>query len=273
MITTVISYCSLDKKFIDKNISECLKFSDEVIVVCCTHFLNGEKDTEIDDFCNKYKNKEKTKIILLNYSTEDEKNNPIYWHNKFRYVGGRSIKTEYCLFLDGDEVPDGDVFKKYLKTEDYKNYEIIADFICYYYFRDINYRSKVLSGVGLLIKKDYIISDLFYTHNERWFYRYVLDSIYIKNNLSKPKIKTQCSFENSETKTKLVNINGIQQIKPLGEVMFHHYSWVRNKEEMLIKVNSWGHKNDKNWRELINEEFSREFNGKCFVHGWEYEKI
>jgi hypothetical protein len=51
----------------------------------------------------------------------------------------------------------------------------------------------------------------------------------------------------------------------------HHYSWVRTKEEMLRKVKAWGHTNDKDWNTLIEEEFSREFNGKDFVHGYNFE--
>ena len=33
--------------------------------------------------------------------------------------------------------------------------------------------------------------------------------------------------------------------------MVHHYSLVRTKEEMLKKVQSWGHREDKEWPELI----------------------
>jgi hypothetical protein len=42
---------------------------------------------------------------------------------------------------------------------------------------------------------------------------------------------------------------------------------------MLQKVSAWGHANDTNWVELIEEEFSREFSGTDFVHGYEYEII
>jgi hypothetical protein len=42
---------------------------------------------------------------------------------------------------------------------------------------------------------------------------------------------------------------------------------------MLCKIKNWGHCNDKNWVELINEEFSRPFNGTDFVHGYNYEVV
>jgi hypothetical protein len=40
---------------------------------------------------------------------------------------------------------------------------------------------------------------------------------------------------------------------------------------MLKKVSTWAHKTDKNWNELIEEEFSRDFNGTDFVHNYKYE--
>ena len=58
-----------------------------------------------------------------------------------------------------------------------------------------------------------------------------------------------------------------------GQIMCHHYSWVRSKEEMLKKVVSWAHSTDKNWVELVNEEFTRPFNGTDFVHGYQYEVL
>ena len=42
---------------------------------------------------------------------------------------------------------------------------------------------------------------------------------------------------------------------------------------MLKKVLNWGHKNDKNWSDLIEEEFSRPFNGTDFVHGYNYNIV
>ena len=42
---------------------------------------------------------------------------------------------------------------------------------------------------------------------------------------------------------------------------------------MLQKVSSWGHHADKNWTELIEKEFEREFNGYDFVHGYRFESV
>ena len=55
--------------------------------------------------------------------------------------------------------------------------------------------------------------------------------------------------------------------------MMHHFSWVRTKEEMLTKVKNWGHASDKDWIVGIEEEFSRDFNGTDFVHGYSYNIV
>jgi hypothetical protein len=55
--------------------------------------------------------------------------------------------------------------------------------------------------------------------------------------------------------------------------MFHHFSWVRTKEEMLTKVRSWAHRNDCNWTDLVEQEFTHEFTGRDFVHGYSYRTV
>lgn len=55
--------------------------------------------------------------------------------------------------------------------------------------------------------------------------------------------------------------------------MFHHYSWVRTQDEMLKKVRAWGHKGDRNWVQLVNEEFTGPFRGTDFIHGYTYKSV
>lgn len=271
MLSSIISYCSLDKRFIDKNIHECLKFSDKVVVSCSTHFLNGNPDTEIHEFVEKWKNHDKVSILVIPWNPEIKETR--YWHNLFRYAGYESVDSDYYLFLDADEIPEGDAFKQFLDSKFHENYDIIGGFVCYYYFREMNLRSTTLSSVGLLIKKEYVKKELFFTDHERWYYRFVPSEFYIQNNLEIPRIAQDVSFVSKDARVMNVDYNGTFRIMNLGKIMFHHYSWVRSKEEMLIKTESWGHKNDKNWKNLIETEFSSDFSGRCFVHGWEYKKI
>ena len=65
-------------------------------------------------------------------------------------------------------------------------------------------------------------------------------------------------------------VNACRSKQRIGDGLpyVHHYSWVRTKEEMLAKVSSWGHSNDRaNWTDLIEQEFSRPFDGTDFLHG------
>jgi hypothetical protein len=57
-----------------------------------------------------------------------------------------------------------------------------------------------------------------------------------------------------------------------GQPMFHHYSWVRTKDEMLKKVSAWGHKADRDWKQLVEQEFLEPFAGIDFIHGYQYKK-
>ena len=49
--------------------------------------------------------------------------------------------------------------------------------------------------------------------------------------------------------------------------------WVRTKEDMINKVKNWGHKNDKNWIDCVEEEFGRSLNGTDFIHGYSYTQV
>ena len=57
----------------------------------------------------------------------------------------------------------------------------------------------------------------------------------------------------------------------LIDVIFHHYSWVRTKSELLLKTKSWAHKNDKNWNELIEIEFLTDFSGTDPINNYNYK--
>lgn len=273
MITTCISYCSRDEKFIHKNISECLKFSDTVIISCVDHFFDGMPDTNLYSSLAMYMNDPKIKIIINPWDIKsDICGDGHYWHNVLRYAAFMHTKNKgYYLFLDADEIPNGDLFKKYLETSEYKNYDIVGDFMSYYFFREPIYRSRVVSGVGLLIKSEYIIPQFFFTPKERWFYRYVKSKSYEMFNLQIPKIIERISF--NAKYPKLINFNGEITHRRVGDIMFNHYSWVKSKEEMLQKVNSWGHRLEKNWNQVVNDHFSKPFDGTCFVHGWQYDTV
>jgi hypothetical protein len=246
MITTIINYCTIDKRFINKCISSVRDFSNEIIISCFDHLFDGTtedlktlKQTQIENPDINLKIYEYKPELTLKFGSR-------YWHNAARYYSIQNMtkESEYILFLDADEIVDTESFIKWLSTETYKQYDS-SWFACYWYFRNSKYRSRTQECCGLLTKNtDLLLNEDFMLHtNER-------QGILYNNN----KIITNVlSLDN----------------KP----MLHHFSWVRTHEEMLSKVKSWGHNKDRNWIDCVNEEFTHEFNGKDFVHNYEYDII
>ncbi len=239
MIDTVINYCTVDFKFLEKSITECLKFSNQIIIPVCDHFLDGtSEDTEL--LIKTYElQKISPKISFISYEWDSEKNAK-YHHNMSRFIGHTFTTSDYILFLDADELINGSLMKEYLSLNEHIHYDAVA-FKCYWYFREPIYRAKTTEMAGVLYNKRLCSEPMFFHQEERWAYRY----------MQNVRVKEEETLN--------------------GQIMCNHYSWVRTKEEMLRKVTSWAHSNDTNWTALVEEEFSREFNGTDFVHGYQYD--
>ncbi len=234
MISTVISYCSLDEKFIDANINECLKFSDEVIIVYFDHLLNGklENDTKLINILRKY---QKAKGIKIEF---DRNKDSKYHHNLARWIGYKYASNDWLLFLDADEIPDGKGFYSILSNLIVKP-QLCYFFTCFWYFRRPEYQSTVTEQCGLLINKCNITSELIFSDKERW----------------QPKFMNTLSHS------------------VVSYPYIHHFSWVRTKAEMLAKVSSWAHKEERDWVNLVEKEFRGDFQGTDFIHGYSYREV
>lgn len=240
MVSVVISYCNNDFAFLEDNIKQVKKFSNDIIVCYCEHSLNGklENVTVIDEM----------KVIVgfyggkLNKITLDEHKSARWHHNEMRYSGSTLAINNYVLFLDADEILEGDLFKEYIETNEYKNYDVVA-FKCYWYFRERKYRAKATEQAGTLCNKSIINQSYIFSEAERWEFK----------NRPNLRVKENVTYN--------------------GNILCHHYSWVRTKEQMINKVMSWGHKNDKDWLSLIEKEFTHDFNGTDFVHHYSYQTV
>jgi hypothetical protein len=132
--------------------------------------------------------------------------------------------------------------QKFLTVAPFDAYDSFV-FSCYWYFRNVENQATSREYCGLLTNMKKTTYEMMFTHCERWFN-------WIYKDL---KVAWQCT---------------------LGyEVIMHHFSWVRSKDEMLRKVKSWAHSKDRNWEESVKEEFSRPFNGRDFIHGYSYTKV
>ena len=150
MITTIISYCNNDFKFIEENLEQVSKFSNDIYISYCNKSLDGKPEDEdtlekMFEIARKYQ----AMPIKIEYQ---ELEPPKFHHNLFRFLPTWFAKNDYILFLDSDEILEGQLVKKYLKTEDHKNYDAIA-FECYWYFREKKYRATVTEGAGVICRK------------------------------------------------------------------------------------------------------------------------
>ncbi len=242
MIDTIINYCSIDKEFINRNILECLKFSDQVIVPVCDHLFDGTPENYdiIQESVQLFV--DEPRVQFIEYGWDKDKNAKFH-HNMSRWVGLQFVKSNYVLLLDADEVIDGDTMHQYLQTEQYKNHHVTS-FRCHWYFREPIYRATTTEKAGVLYKTELCTESMIFHQQERWAFRDYVGYLDIQEDVS---------YNN--------------------KVMCNHYSWVRTKEEMLKKVSAWAHSTEKNWIELVENEFNRPFNGTDFIHGYAFEVV
>ena len=233
MISVVISYCSNDKPFIQPLLNECKKFSNDIVIVSTNHFLDGTYDEELEDLTQ-----EDVKHIIYPWEVDKD---PKFWHNHNRFLGLQQAQKSYVLFLDADEIPDGKMMLEFLQSGIHLSMPIIS-FECYWYFREATFRALTTERCGVLYNRGYLTEELIYHPMERW------------------------SFEMTQTPR-------LDKYTFRNQILMHHFSWVRTKEQMLKKVKSWAHQGDKQWVSLIEEEFQYSFKGRDFVHNYKFTDV
>ena len=238
---TIINYSTIDFRFIERNLRECIKFSDSIIVPVCDHLLDGTPEDRAK-LNETYKLASlSNKIKFIEYEWDSTKPSR-YHHNMSRWIGVSQSNAEYVLFLDTDELADGNDMKEYLESDRYKQFDVIT-FDSYWYFREPIYQALTMERSAVLWKRSTCEQPVIFHEWER-------GSFQVFSHL-------RCT----------------EQEKLNDRTIFHHYSWVRSKEEMLAKVKAWGHNKDKDWKALVEEEFSRDFNGMDFVHNYRYKIV
>lgn len=238
-ISTVINYCSNEKRFIDQCIKSIEPFSNQIIVSVADHFFDGTPENI--EIIEEHKKEHKNAQFLI-YEWNNSKF-PRYWHNFARLQAVNKIKDscDWVLFIDADEIIDTKLFKKFIPRlamgSSINSYKLAN----YWYFREPCYRADAIEDSIVIVRSEYACNiDLYDRHRER----------------------EQFEFYNTPRNVMVDNT-------PLA----HHYSWVRTKEEMLRKVKSWGHNKDRDWESLVEEEFSRPFNGTCFVNQYTFTTL
>lgn len=254
MLTSIVLFCSLDKEWIANTFEAAEAVSDKVYGICSSHLFNGEK--EDDSFLNSvYQNFPKVNFVEIQYQKDTvygHLNSPtekdlIYKRLQIaslRYVGYVYTKdADYLLFLDGDEILDRDKFRAWLDTKPFSQCDTHY-LLAYAYFRSLKYRATFPQRCSLCIRREKLSKELLLHPDERSaIYEYV---------------------EGNKT---------IDVLAPCQSPMIHHVGWVRSQEAMLKKTTCWGHHFEKNWEQLIREEFTTSFSGKDFWSKSPYEKL
>ena len=164
MISTVISFCTNDLRFLARFIEEALHFSDQIIVPVCDHFFNGEKEdrTLLETVYRQYPecqfiefpyDSQQLYPSYLPYRADDDEWSRL-WHNLGRLIGYYHVQddAEWVLFADVDEIPDGQKVKRAFENGFFDPYAA-ARFLGYAYGKDARTRASKLQVLSLLAKK------------------------------------------------------------------------------------------------------------------------
>jgi hypothetical protein len=240
-IEAVILYTATDARFLKPCIENLSTCGIKSHVVYYSHMWNGTpEDTDVVKSSINYFKGNKL-VNFYNIEWESGKS-PWYWEGLGRYLATQEVSdaSEYIIYVDSDEIVDVELFSNWIEGGDYKNYDTLR-LSNYWYWRLPIYQATQKEDSIVLCKASLAKALPFYEGGREGYY----------NPISK-------------------KIGMVGKDAP----MFHHYSWVRTKEEMIKKVTNWGHAFDKNnWISLIEEEFSRPFNGTDFVHGYSYSTV
>lgn len=239
MIEAVILYSTNDYRFFKSCIDNLLKLNIKCHIITYTNMWNGDKENQelLQKSINLFQN-----IDLINFYNIEwhPGKTPWYWEGLGRYLATQKISddSEYILYIDIDEIIDPEKFKKWIETKEIEKYDSIQ-LAQYWYWREPIYQSKNIEYTTVILKTKIAKSLEFFEDGRASYFK-------------AGNIKGQCGG---------------------NDPFIHHYSWVRTKEEMLNKVSNWGHAGEKNWIQMVEEEFSRPFNGKDFVHGYNYNVV
>ncbi len=254
-LTTTISYCTNDYRFLRKCVEEARIFSEQILIVVCDHFFDGEKENRaLLEKC--YQEFPDCTFIEFEF-LKDELYSPYLlrsskdpdwkscWHSTPRYISFFYLdaRCEQVLFLDVDEIFEGERFLNWLKNGCYQDHTAMR-LQAYYYFREARFRATQRHNLSLWSLRKVLEPHMLMSSDDRW-------GIFGA-------------------------IPGKKKEFVLGEgdlPMVHHYSGVKTKEEWIKKSASWGHSWEKNWLELIEENYRSDFAGKDFTHGHNYEIV
>lgn len=249
-IATVLIYCSNEYRFLKSCLEEAKQFSDQIVVTVCDHFFDGSSENT-QELQKTFAEFPDVSFVYFPYLINElpeklvRKGGDNFYCNLSRFIGTSFVspKMDYILFLDTDEIIEAKSFSSWIKQYPLQKFDAVK-LSNYWYFREAKYRATTLEDSVVIAKREKVTKRVVFNIGDR--------------NAIFQHIKGE----------KERHVKGID-----GKAFVHHFSWVRTKEEMLKKVEAWGHRNERNWKELVEKEFMKPFTGKDFVHGYDFIEV
>lgn len=241
-LATVINFCSNEIRFIDACIDQARHFSSQILVPVCDHFYDGRPEdlALLESVFQRHPD-----VDFCGFSWNSEARPPWFWPSLARVVGLRNLEPdiETVLWLDADEIVAGQTFAAWLRAGGFQGLHALT-LSNYWYFREPRYQALTQEDSAVLIQRRWLTEAAILQPMERYA---------IFNAAPEPRRRGVSGFDD--------------------QPMVHHYSWVRSRAEMLRKVQSWSHREDRDWVAEVEAEFSHPFNGTDFVHGYRFREV
>ncbi len=250
-VAICVSYCSNERAFIRPLLTQALACADQVVVAFGSHYYDFEPEDmkHLGKLAEDYPN---VLFALYPVTSQAAEHNHLqrkdaFWHNISRIAAWRQVKEDidWILFLDGDEVPDGEAFKSWFQThKESLDQNAVYKLANYWYFKEPTHQSQTWEDSCLLVPAASLS-----------FHR-------LMHNMERDGL-----CENMIVHRNVVHHDS-------GLPMFHHYSWVRSKECILKKVATWGHRSDRDWVRYIEDVWDKPVQDvEDFVHGYKYTEV
>jgi hypothetical protein len=262
-LAIVINYCSNDSIFIDAMLRECEKIgAGKVTVVVGSRFFVSLQPENIDHLRYVAERYPWVQFVLYDVYEITDVKNPLlhrkgaYWHNIARIHGTQKLdpKIEWVLFLDADEIPEGERFRDWFQSA--RLQQKVYKMANYWYFLDPELQSTTWEDSVMLVPRAACCYAVLMHDLER-------DGIPIVSGLEMER-------------NVVAHVKGDANEATSGLPMFHHFSWVRSKEGLMKKVKNWAHKDDTDWEARVEKAIATQFdlkNDVDFVHGYSYVRV
>lgn len=252
MIATIISFCTNNTRFLGECIQRVTPFSSEVLVSVCDHFFDGEEENYalLEYLFAQFPHCTFVEFAYASYDPYHALDPAHPYWPRYRHGYGRSLplyflrtQPDYLLFVDTDELFDTERFVEWWKTNPAAT-DVALRLSTYLYFREACYVATTYPDLPLLVRSTSIEPKMLIHLDER-------SGVF--QEIQGVKRRNVCGTDH----------------RPLC----HHYSWVQTKQELLKKTRTWNHHWERNWAQLIEEEYAREFSGRDFVYNYRYTKV